>query len=90
MITIICYNQIEFWNSRKKATKFFETAARECEGAERDRYLNIYWDLKDGKDICEDGRSYPLDTLKAMGYYLKTDAPDGSRDYGNKIWYPCD
>lgn len=90
MIEIVCYNQIECWHTRKNALRFFRDCARNCEGAERDRYVNIVWDLEDKKTICHDCSSLPYDVLKANGLYYKTTAPDGSRDYENKIWYKED
>jgi len=89
-ITIICYNQIETWHSRKNALKFFRDCARNCEGAERERYTNIVWDLEDKKSICHDGSSSTLSELQALNRYYKTTAPDGSRDYNNQVWYSKD
>jgi hypothetical protein len=88
MIKIVCYNQIEFWHSRKKALDFYKQACRECEGSERDRYFNIVCDLEDGEEICHDGDSMPYDFLDTMRKYCRTEAPDESRDYGGQIWYP--
>lgn len=87
-IKIVCYNQVEFWSSRKKALEFYRKACRACEGSERDRYLNIVWDLEDNKDTCHDGSSLPIAVLESNNLICKTDAPDGTRDFGGKIWYP--
>ena len=87
MIEIVCYNHIELWHTRKNALRFFRDCARNSEGAERDRYINIVWDLEDKKTLCHDGSSVDYETAKANDWYYKTTAPDGSRDYNNEIWY---
>ena len=89
-IKVVCYNQIENWHTRKNALKFFRECARNCEGAERDRYINIVWDLEDKKTICHDGVSLPYNVLERAGIIYKTTAPDGTRDYDNKVWYAND
>ena len=89
-ISIVCYNRIEKWHSRTNALRFFRDCARNTEGAERDRYINIVWDLEDKKTVCHDASSLPYNTLKANNLYYTTIAPDGSRDYGNKVWYAKD
>ena len=89
-IIIVCYNRIERWHSRKNALRFFRECARNCEGAERDRYINIVWDLEDKKTLCHDGSSWNYETVKRNGWEYKTTAPDGSRDYDNKVWYSED
>ena len=86
-IVVVCYNQIEKWNSRDRAIAFYRQASIECEGAERDRYLNIYWALMIGDAVCHDGDSRPYSALLEEGRRYETTAPDGSRDYGGKIWY---
>lgn len=86
-IKIVCYNQIETWHSRRNARDFFRNCARNSEGAERDRYTNILWDLEDGKTICHDCGSLPYEVLSANNRYYKTTAPDGSRDWDNKVWF---
>ena len=90
MIEIVCYNRIEKWHTRKNALRFFRDCARNCEGAERDRYINIVWDLEDKKTICHDGSSLPHDVLAKNNLYYTTTAPDGSRDYNNEVWYSED
>lgn len=90
MIEIVCYNRIERWHTRKNALRFFRDCARNCEGAERDRYINIVWDLEDKKTICHDGSSLPHDVLAKNNLYYTTTAPDGSRDYNNEVWYSED
>lgn len=87
LISIVCYNQIELWHDRDNAIDFFKDCARNCEGAERDRYLNILWDLEDGEEICHDRSSFPYIVLHQRNWYYKTTAPDETRDYGNQIWY---
>ena len=85
-IKVVCYNQIETWHSRRNALAFFRDCARNCEGAERDRYINIVWDLEDKKTICHDGSSLPYEVLDKNNLHYKTTAPDGSRDWDNKVW----
>lgn len=87
MIEIVCYNHIELWHTRKNALRFYRDCVRNCEGAERQRYINIVWDLEDKKTICHDSSSVDYETAKTNDWYYKTTAPDGSRDYDNKIWY---
>ena len=90
MIEIVCYNRIEKWHSRKNALRFFRDCARNCEGAERDRYIEIVWDLEDGLIRCHDKSSMEYGVLVKNNLYYTTTAPDGSRDYDNKIWYSED
>ena len=54
MITTICYGKADHWKSRKEAIEFFLDCMRNSEGAERDRYTSIYFDLLDGKNVCTD------------------------------------
>lgn len=53
-VTIICYGKEEVWDSRKEAKDFYLDGIMNSEGSERDRYINIYFGLKEGKDICRD------------------------------------
>lgn len=53
IVTIHCYNQVEKMK-RKDAIKKYLEGMRCCEGSERDRYTNIYFDLIDGKMECFD------------------------------------
>lgn len=79
MVTVICYNRVEFWHSRKRAYQFYWGGVMACEGSERERYLNICNDLDQKKEVCTDGFSTPLSTYDGT--------LDGSRDYGGKINY---
>lgn len=47
IVKITCYGKTET-RTRGEAIKFYREGARCCEGAERDRYLNIVWGLEDG------------------------------------------
>lgn len=87
-VIVICYDRIEVWHSRKKAIEFFSQGVIECDGIEAERYANIVAYLSLGHDIATDGESMSYAECKREGRYLVTDAPDGSRDYGGKIWYP--
>ena len=53
-VTIICYGSTEVWDSRADAMKFYLEGMTACEGAERDRYTNIYLQLLEGRTVCED------------------------------------
>lgn len=46
-VKVTCYGQTKTWE-RKDAIEFFLEGMRWCEGAERDRYTNIYLQLIDG------------------------------------------
>ena len=54
-ICTICYGRERLWDSREEAMDFFWEGVIECDGSERERYLNVYEDLKAGKMICTDG-----------------------------------
>ena len=84
-IKIVCYNQVEYWGKRKNAEKFYENAVFATEGAERDRYVNILRDLRNGWLVCTDGFSSPGTTN-----VLPIDTPDGTRDWGGKVHYPVE
>lgn len=53
-VTITCYGKTEVWDDRKAAIRFYRKGADECEGAERDRYVRIVFQLLDGKTECFD------------------------------------
>ena len=53
-ITIVCYGKEEKWKSREEAKAFYLDCMRHSEGAERDRYTNIYLQLVDGMTYCKD------------------------------------
>lgn len=58
MVTTICYGIKEEWEHREYAIAAFLDAMRNSEGAERERYTNVYLDLIDGKEICSDERKW--------------------------------
>lgn len=53
-VTVITYGQKQIWDSRKDAIAFYLEGMAYCEGAERDRYTNIYLDLISGAKVCRD------------------------------------
>ena len=53
-VTTVCYGQKQVWNSRKEAITFFLKGMNACEGAERERYTNIYRKLISGLAVCDD------------------------------------
>ena len=53
-VVVITYGQKQIWYSRAEATKFYLEAMASCEGAERDRYTNIYIALTSGLPVCRD------------------------------------
>ena len=47
LVVVTCYGQSQIWE-RGKALEFFLDAMMGCEGSERDRYVNIYYQLARG------------------------------------------
>lgn len=90
LITVICYNAIEFWKSRKRAIDFYREAARFCDGCEAERYTNIVWDLMDGKTLCHDGSSYGIDYLNEKNQYHQFPNGTNIRDLRGKREWPTD
>lgn len=57
VVTITCYNQTE-QKTRREALAFYFEAMMCCEGAERERYTNIYQKLMLGKMECDDSDNF--------------------------------
>lgn len=55
-VTIICYGDTDVWPSRQEAIDFYTHGVFVCDGAERERYMNVLLDLYAGLKICTDGR----------------------------------
>lgn len=53
-VVVVCYNKAELWGSRRDAMSFYMEGIYACEGAERERYENIYLNLQDKKDVALD------------------------------------
>ena len=58
-VKTVCYGQERVWDSRKEAVKFFAEASFETEGSEKDRYMQIFLELMEGKEVCTDQPSHP-------------------------------
>lgn len=52
-VRVTCYGKTKVWE-RKSALNFFLEAMMGCEGAERDRYVNIYYQLARGAKEARD------------------------------------
>ena len=53
-ICCVTYNEPQFFNTRREAIEFFEDCMMNSEGAERDRYVEVWIQLKEGKTLCYD------------------------------------
>lgn len=53
---VVCYGKRTEWKSRRAAIFFFTVAAKMCDGAERERYQRIVWELDEGKEVASDGQ----------------------------------
>ena len=56
MVTTICYGKEKKWERRIDAVEYFMCGVIECDGAERERYVNVLIDLELMKDVCTDKR----------------------------------
>lgn len=53
-IKTICYGQETRWESRDQAKEYYLALISASEGAERDRYTNVYVKLTRGMKVCTD------------------------------------
>ena len=82
---IVCYNGIEFWESRERALAFYKEGARYCEGCEAERYMNVVMDLIEGYDICTDGESDYKRCMEEERYKVFTNGTN-IRDLDGREW----
>ena len=53
-VTTVCYGKVQEWDDRIEARNFFLNAMMNSEGAERERYANIYFGIVRGQGYCTD------------------------------------
>lgn len=53
-IITICYGERKVWNNRQEAANYFFAAMNGSDGAERERYANIYTAIILGEKVCPD------------------------------------
>ena len=63
-VFITCYNKREGWASRKMAEEFYMEAAFACEGAERDRYMEVLYQLSEGRSEVFDTPDYERELVE--------------------------
>lgn len=56
-VTTVCYGKVQEWDDRSEARKFFLEAMMNTDGAERERYSNVYFKIIRGFDYCTDSDS---------------------------------
>lgn len=90
-LCVVCYGHVEFWQDRENARRYYESAAGDSEGAERERYENIVLDIANGNHFCFDEPRYEknAETLNALAQCGRVSIyanPLGTRDFGTKIF----
>ena len=56
-VTTVCYGKVQEWDDRSEARNFFLNAMMNSEGAERERYANIYFGIIRGQACCTDSET---------------------------------
>lgn len=56
-VTTVCYGKVQEWDDRSEARNFFLNAMMNTEGAERERYANIYFGIVRGQDYYTDSET---------------------------------
>lgn len=53
----MCYGKVEIYpeSKREELQDYYLEGVMACDGAEKERYMNIYCDLKCGNAFCSDG-----------------------------------
>jgi hypothetical protein len=54
-VTVRCYGKTRYFHDREDAEKQYLEAMVMSEGSERNRYTEVYLQLKEGLDLCTDG-----------------------------------
>ena len=54
-IKVVCYGKAEYWEDREAAKMFYFEAMMCSDGAERNRYSQIFTELSLGYNVCTDG-----------------------------------
>ena len=54
LVFTLCGGTLDVWQSRQDAMDFFEICIGSSDGSERERYTNVYFDLKDGALLAVD------------------------------------
>ena len=57
-VITVCYGKVHEWDDRSEARNFFLNAMINSEGAERERYANVYFGIIRGQDFCTDSETY--------------------------------
>ena len=52
-VRVTCYGQTKTWE-REDAIRYYQSGAMFCDGSERERYTNIYFQLLEGKKEVSD------------------------------------
>lgn len=53
-VTTVCYGNVQEWDSRSEAKRYFLEALLNSDGSERERYSNVYVKLQLGYSYCTD------------------------------------
>lgn len=56
-VTTVYYGKAQEWDDRSDARNFFLNAMMNSEGAERERYANIYFGIVRGQGYCTDSET---------------------------------
>ena len=56
-VTTVCYGEKQEWDDREEAQAYFLEAMMNSDGAERERYSNVYFRIIRGFDYCTDSDS---------------------------------
>ena len=54
-VTVVCYGKARYFITREAAENEYLKAMAMSEGSERNRYTEIYLQLKEGLSLCTDG-----------------------------------
>jgi len=54
-VTVLCYGKKRYFHNREDAEKQYLEAMAMSEGSERNRYTEVYLQLKEGLSFCTDG-----------------------------------
>lgn len=62
-VYVLCYGSLEKWSDKKKAIDLYKEGFMACDGSEKERYAELYYQLKEGYKYTDDGKSdYVLNT----------------------------